>query len=237
MTNKETFAIALEQDLVASRAQILRRDLLTRVWEGIRAVEIDFRHVRMIDSIGISSLIAVYNMLRKSGGMLRLFNVSSEIYHLLHVMRLDDLFEVKTLDGENAFAEKKKILIIDDEEDIRKMMRLALEKAGYKVLDAPDGRQGLDIYRQTRPDLVITDIFMPEMEGMETIMALRRENRTIKIIAISGGGIYGLDCLPLTLKLGALRAIAKPFAQRELLSTVIDLLETDSGMRSREGTS
>jgi anti-anti-sigma factor len=228
-TNTETMAIVLEHDLVASNAQILRRDLLPRVWEGTRVVEIDFRHVKMIDSIGIASLIAVYNTLRRSGGMLRLLNVSAEIYHLLHTMRLDRQFEVKTLGWEDLFMKRRKILIIDDEEGIRKMMRLALERAGYEVLDAPDGRQGLKIYSQCLPDLVITDIFMPEMEGLETIMALRRENPTVKIISISGGGSCRYDYLPAALKLGALRAIAKPFSLRELLSTVLDLLEIHSG--------
>lgn len=94
--NRQTMAVVLEHDLVASNAQMLRRDLLPRVWEGTRAVEIDFRHVTMIDSIGIASLIAVFNLLRKTGGNLRLFNVSAEVFNLLHVMRLDRHIEVRT---------------------------------------------------------------------------------------------------------------------------------------------
>jgi YesN/AraC family two-component response regulator len=134
-------------------------------------------------------------------------------------------------------VEKKKILIIDDEEGIRHMMRLVLEKTGYEVLDAPDGREGLAIYRGTLPALVITDIFMPEMEGLETIMALRREHPDAKIIAMSGGGTSGYDYLPAALKLGCSRTLAKPFTQRELLHTVFDLLETDSGARSGDSSS
>jgi anti-anti-sigma factor len=91
-----TVVVALENDLVAGSAQGLRRDILPRIWEGTRHVEIDFRHVRMIDSVGIASLIAVYNMLRKTGGNLRLFNVSAEVFYLLHVMRLDRHIEVRT---------------------------------------------------------------------------------------------------------------------------------------------
>jgi CheY-like chemotaxis protein len=121
-------------------------------------------------------------------------------------------------------VEKRKILIIDDEEGIRQMMRLALEKAGYEVFDASDGRQGIKIYRQGLPDLVITDIFMPEMEGLETIMALRREQPDAKIIAMSGGGTGGHDYLPAALKLGSSRALAKPFTQKDLLGAVRDLL-------------
>jgi YesN/AraC family two-component response regulator len=126
--------------------------------------------------------------------------------------------------------EKKRILIIDDEGAILRMVRLALEKAGYEVLDASNGIEGLDIYHEALPDLVITDIFMPEMEGLEMIMALRRENKNIKIIAISGGGTNGFDHLPTAIKLGALRAVAKPFTQKELLGAVCDLLKTDANV-------
>jgi CheY-like chemotaxis protein len=123
----------------------------------------------------------------------------------------------------------KKILIIDDEEDIRKIMRRVLEKAGCEVLDAPNGKEGLHIYHQTFPDLVITDILMPEMDGLEVIMALRQEHPGAKIMAISGGGQCGHNYLPISLKLGAVHTIAKPFRQRELLSAVFALLENDSG--------
>jgi CheY-like chemotaxis protein len=126
--------------------------------------------------------------------------------------------------------EKKKILLIDDEEDIRNIMRIILERAGYEVLDASNGREGLRIYHQTYPDLVITDILMPEMEGLETIIALRRENPNVRIIAISGGGQCGHDYLPISLKLGALLTIAKPFTQKEFLGTVVGLLENNSGI-------
>jgi anti-sigma B factor antagonist len=96
-TGRETTVIvALERDLVASSAQELRRDIMPRIWEGTRRVEIDFRRVRMIDSIGIASLIAVYNLLRKTGGNLQLFNVPAEVFDLLHVMRLDRHIEVRT---------------------------------------------------------------------------------------------------------------------------------------------
>jgi anti-anti-sigma factor len=91
-----TVVIALEKDLVASCAQGLRRDILPRIWEGTRRVEIDFQHVRMIDSVGIASLIAVYRTLQKTGGVLQLFNVSAEVFNLLHVMRLDRHIEITT---------------------------------------------------------------------------------------------------------------------------------------------
>ena len=121
---------------------------------------------------------------------------------------------------------KKRILIIDDEEGIRRMMKLALEKAGYETLDAPDGRSGLNVYQETLPDLVITDIFMPEMEGLETIMALRQVNPDVRIMTISGGGRCGCDYLPLALKLGSSQTLAKPFTPKELLGAVRELLES-----------
>jgi anti-sigma B factor antagonist len=95
-TGRETtVVVTIERDLVASNAQVLRRDILPRIWEGTRHVDMDFSRVRMIDSIGIASLIAVYNRLRKMGGTLRLFNVSAEVFHLLHALRLDRHIDVK----------------------------------------------------------------------------------------------------------------------------------------------
>ena len=80
-----------------------------------------------------------------------------------------------------------RILIIEDDEHVRGMLRKMLERIGYDVFDAPDGKEGLDFYRNTPVDLVITDILMPEKEGIQTIMELRREFPDVKIIAISGG--------------------------------------------------
>jgi CheY-like chemotaxis protein len=116
--------------------------------------------------------------------------------------------------------QEKKILIIDDEEGIRQLMRLALEENGYEVLDAANGKDGLKIYRISHPDLVITDIFMPEMDGLETIMALRRENPDVKIMTISGGGSRGHDYLPAARKLGASCSLPKPFTRQDLLGAV-----------------
>lgn len=72
-------------------------------------------------------------------------------------------------------AAQKLVLIIDDDEDIRFILRRALESAGYQVREASDGAAGLKRFREQRPDLVMTDIIMPEREGVETIMALRKE--------------------------------------------------------------
>ena len=81
-----------------------------------------------------------------------------------------------------------RILIIEDEESIRKMLKKLFEISGHSVLEAPDGETGCQIYRNEKPDIIITDIFMPEKEGLETIKEIKRDFPDIKIIAISGGG-------------------------------------------------
>ena len=120
---------------------------------------------------------------------------------------------------------KKRILIIDDEQQIRMMLRQAIEKAGFEVDDAPDGKEGIDCFKRKRADLVITDIIMPEKEGIETIMALRRLDPAVKIIAISGGGrIQSDDYLNIATKVGASYSFAKPFSVMELLGKINDLI-------------
>jgi CheY-like chemotaxis protein len=119
------------------------------------------------------------------------------------------------------------ILVIDDEEAIRTLCRRILTHEGYQVIEAPDGAEGVRQYREQRPDLIITDIIMPEKEGIETIMDLRREFPAVKIIAISGGGqaTTGATCLHLAKSLGALKTLAKPFTRQELLEAVRYALE------------
>lgn len=119
-----------------------------------------------------------------------------------------------------------KILIIDDEEQIRLLLRRILEAEGYEVVEAPDGNAGIQLYRKEPIDLIITDIFMPEKEGLETITELRRDYPDIKLIAMSGGGRTGnLDFLPMAGKLGALRTINKPFTRQDMLSAVREALD------------
>ncbi|GIX49050.1 MAG: transcriptional regulator [Candidatus Tectimicrobiota bacterium] len=118
-----------------------------------------------------------------------------------------------------------RILVIDDEDQMRGMLRQALERAGYEVEEARNGREGLWRYRQAPVPLIITDILMPEKEGLEIIRALRREYPDVKIIAISGGGRTGnLNFLDIAAKLGAHRTLQKPFGLRELLQAVRELV-------------
>jgi CheY-like chemotaxis protein len=117
------------------------------------------------------------------------------------------------------------ILIIDDDEQIRTVLRQLLEANHHEVTELADGTEAAEQCQQERPDLVITDLLMPEQEGLATIMALRRVVPQVKIIAMSGGGTYlDTDFLPVAQRLGADRTIAKPFGRQDILSLVQELL-------------
>ena len=119
-----------------------------------------------------------------------------------------------------------RILVIDDDEAFRPMVRQMLEHAGYEVLEAANGKQGLKIYEAETPDLVITDLIMPEFEGMETIMALLKDNPDAPVIAMSGGGRFtAIDVLSSARKFGAQQTLAKPFKRAELLAAVEQVLQ------------
>jgi len=121
-----------------------------------------------------------------------------------------------------------RILIIEDEIQLGGALRHMLERAGYEVVEARNGREGVHHFRAMPPDLVITDILMPEQEGLETIRALRQTCPAIKIIAISGGGQKRtLNFLFVAEKLGAQRTLWKPFRRQELLEAVRELLGED----------
>ena len=119
-----------------------------------------------------------------------------------------------------------RILIIDDEDQSRNMLCQALTRAGYEVLTARDGSEGIELFRTVKADLIITDILMPDKEGLETIMELRRDFPDVKIIAMSGGGLTGnLNFLDIAERLGAQRTLQKPFHLQEVLQLVQELLE------------
>jgi DNA-binding response OmpR family regulator len=120
-----------------------------------------------------------------------------------------------------------KILVIDDDYFVRYTLARVLRGNNYEVVTAADGEQGMIVFRRTAPDLVITDIIMPNQEGIETIRLMRRERPDAKIIAISGGGRIGdLDVLEIAHKLGADDVIHKPFDAAELLGRVRKFLAT-----------
>jgi len=111
------------------------------------------------------------------------------------------------------------ILIIDDEEPIRALLRTTLEAAGHEVTEAANGRIGLELYRHRPTDLVITDILMPELNGLDLLLELTREFLHAKVIAISGAG-GEQNVLDVAKLLGARRTLQKPFSMPELLDAV-----------------
>lgn len=111
------------------------------------------------------------------------------------------------------------VLVVDDEDQIRQLIRETLEQAGYDVQEASDGKKGLERYRAKPADLVIMDILMPDQDGLESIMTLRREFPTSRVIAITGGSdmIGILNFLDVAKMLGARRTLQKPFDMQTLL--------------------
>jgi two-component system cell cycle response regulator CpdR len=119
----------------------------------------------------------------------------------------------------------RKVLIIDDEPYILLMLKKMLEKAGYEVDMASNGKEGLDLFEKHAADLVITDIIMPDKEGLEIILEMKKQRPDLKIIAISGGGrISPESYLECAKHFGASRVFQKPFKQKELISAVNELI-------------
>ena len=117
------------------------------------------------------------------------------------------------------------ILIVDDDKAIRLMMRNILEAAGHEIHDEADGRPGEAAVGRRLPDLLITDIIMPDQEGVGLIMNLRQKYKDLKILAISGGGrLSHTDYLQMAKRLGANATLAKPFRRDALLAAVRELL-------------
>lgn len=118
-----------------------------------------------------------------------------------------------------------RILVIDDEEQVCSLFKRILERAGYDVDVALNGNDGLAQFKAKPSDLIITDIVMPEKEGLETIREIRKNHPDVHIIAISGGGQGHTDTyLDLARKLGAGCTLSKPVRREELLATVQSLL-------------
>jgi CheY-like chemotaxis protein len=115
------------------------------------------------------------------------------------------------------------ILVIDDEAAMRRMIGRVLRLHGHVVLDAVDGLQGIKLFRQQRPALVISDIVMPEGEGIETIRQIHKEAPETPILAISGGSNHSLY-LRSANRLGASASLEKPFALDDLIAAVESLL-------------
>jgi len=118
---------------------------------------------------------------------------------------------------------KMKILIIDDDARIRELFRIWLEKAGFEVCVAENGREGVEVQQKNPVDLLICDLVMPEQEGIETITQFKKNYPEIGIIAISGGGKLGPDAyLAVAEHLGAWRVFTKPVAMVKLIEAIME---------------
>lgn len=117
------------------------------------------------------------------------------------------------------------ILIIDDDPDIRRLLRAALERGGHSVLEAADGATGVRAWRASRPDLVITDLQMPGKDGLDTLFELVNLDAGVKVIAMTGGNWReAVDRLHDARLFGALRTVAKPFTLSEMVRVVGEVL-------------
>ena len=117
-----------------------------------------------------------------------------------------------------------RILLIDDDAAILQLLAEMLTTAGYEVSVASNGNEGVTLYRQAPFDLVITDLLMPEKDGLEVIVELRKDFPDVKIITLSGGGAYGYSSLGVSKTLGAVRTLQKPFLEEQLLDLVREVL-------------
>jgi len=120
----------------------------------------------------------------------------------------------------------KSVLVVDDEPGMREMVKQLLLNEGYHVLEASNGKHAMEFLKNESPELVITDIIMEEMDGVEIILEIRENYPDIKIIAMSGGSkISSEDYLESASDLGADRIFNKPFALSDMLNAVKELIE------------
>jgi DNA-binding response OmpR family regulator len=113
----------------------------------------------------------------------------------------------------------KRILVVDDESSLTNMLHLVLTKEGYEVATAKDGREGLRVFESIKPDLVITDIVMPDIEGIEFIRILMKKMKGFPIIVMSGNAV-GKRFLNTARIFGVRAALQKPFMIQELKETI-----------------
>lgn len=121
------------------------------------------------------------------------------------------------------------VLVVDDDARVRRVARILLEEAGLDVVEAADGAAALRAFRDGSIDLMLCDLFMPGVDGLEVLRALRREFPGAKVIAMSGGGFGGtVDLLTVARHLGATEILSKPFVQKTLLEAVERTLRPSS---------
>lgn len=114
-----------------------------------------------------------------------------------------------------------RIIVIDDQEPIRRIVRRALENEQHQVLEASDGEAGMELLQREPVDVVITDIFMPGWDGIQTLREIRKRYPAVRVIAMSGGDSTGmLDLRKDAELLGAVKSLQKPFTAREIVELV-----------------
>jgi len=119
----------------------------------------------------------------------------------------------------------QRILVIDDDAKSRGNIRRALETDGFEVTEASNGRIGISLFQNRPTDLVISDIFMPEKDGLETIIDLKRDYPGVRIVTMNDNPFGDMDYTTVALRLGAIRVLKKPLGQDVLLDTVHEVLE------------
>jgi DNA-binding NtrC family response regulator len=123
--------------------------------------------------------------------------------------------------GKMTTGQTQRIMVVDDDASIRRTLQILLSKAGYEVMQARDGLEAVRLWRDRGGDLVITDLHMPEKDGIETIVELLSYSPGIRIIAMSGGGqTKRLDLLGNMALLGTVLTIEKPFTLTEMMTMV-----------------
>jgi CheY-like chemotaxis protein len=114
-----------------------------------------------------------------------------------------------------------RILVVDDDQPIRELVKECLEKLGHQVIEAGDGAVAIIAFKQQPFDLIITDIYMPEADGISLLRELRKQRHNAKVIAVSGGStLVKKDFLDTAMQLGAVAAIYKPFSLDQLQQEV-----------------
>ena len=121
-----------------------------------------------------------------------------------------------------------RVLVIDDDQPLRDLFRELLARGGHRAEAFATAKEGLARLEAEQVDLVVTDVIMPETDGLETIREIRRTHPGVRVVAVSGGGAYeGLDYLHLAKLMGANATLSKPVRMQKLLSTVAEVLELD----------
>jgi CheY-like chemotaxis protein len=119
-----------------------------------------------------------------------------------------------------------RILVVDDDARVRTTARALLEAAGFQVVEAESGGAALRLMQSEPVKVVLTDIFMPDTDGIELIHALRRESPDLPIVAMSGGGYDGKEVLAVARLFGAARIVQKPLTQRKLVGAIRRAIES-----------